>query len=123
MIDLLIDEYRIIAELAASIDYEDNDSVQRYNTASDRMRSIVADVVALGQIAVVQFSSILDKQHASIWAAHHLVEMADLDHTTLSKCYGIVEGAKMQAEARGDMATAMGEDLWLKEWRRRNRCQ
>ena len=28
-----------------------------------------------------------------------------------------VEQAKMDAEAKGDLANAMGEEMWLKEWR------
>ncbi|MEK6257327.1 MAG: hypothetical protein AABP62_01795 [Planctomycetota bacterium] len=116
MIDALINEYLICAEAAASVDYSDKKSVRQFNARSDRMRAIVYEVVALGSDAVVHFASVLDTEPAAGWAAHHLVEMADLDSTTHSKCLERVEQAKVQAEANGDAASAMGEEMWLKEW-------
>lgn len=119
MIDELMSEYLLSAETAASVDYSDKKSVRRFNALSDRMRAIVHEVVTLGQNAIRHFSSVLDKEPAAVWAAHHLVELVDLDSATLSKCFERVEQARVQAEAQGDMANAMGEEMWLKEWRER----
>ena len=116
MIDKLIDDYLTSAEAAAYVDYADEKSVMQFNARSDRMRAIVSKVVTLGQDSLIRFTSVLDKEPAARWAAHHLVEMADLDSKTLAKCFERVRQAKLQAEAKGDLANAMGEEMWLKEW-------
>jgi hypothetical protein len=120
MIDDLIEEYTTTAENAASVDYSDNKSVRRYNTFSERMRSIVCNIVAMGKDAVCRFTVVLEKEPAAGWAAHHLVELADLDAEILSRCFKRVELAMTYAAAKGDMANAMGEEMWLKEWRAKN---
>jgi hypothetical protein len=116
VLDKLSDEYLISAEAAASVDYADKKSVRQFNARSDRMRAIVGEVVTIGQDAVIHFATVLDSEPAAGWAAHHLVEMADLDARTLTKCFERVKQAKSQAEAKGDMANAVGEEMWLKEW-------
>ncbi len=116
MIDELISEYLASAEAAATVDYSDKKSVRRFNALSDRMRAIVHEVMTLGQAAIRHFSSVLDTEPAAAWAAHHLVEMVDLDSSTLSKCFERVEQARVQAEVKGEMANATGEEMWLKEW-------
>ena len=112
----LIDEYIACAEEAASVNYADKKSVRQFNARSDRMRAIAKEVVMLGQDALFRFASVLDIEPAAGWAAHHLVEMADVDPETLAKCFERVKQAKLQAEAKGDLANAMGEEMWLKEW-------
>jgi len=116
MPDELIDEYIACAEEAASVNYADKKSVRQFNARSDRMRAIVKEVVTLGQDAVVRFASVLDIEPAAGWAAHHLVEMADVNSLILAKCIERVKQAKLQAEAKRDLANAMGEEMWLKEW-------
>ena len=117
MIDELINEYVANAEAAESVDYADVESVQWLNDSSDRMREIVAEVVTQERTAHLAFATLLDRPPASRWAAHHLVEMAELEPALLSKCFAIVERIREEAEANGDFATAMGEQMWLKEWR------
>ena len=120
MIQDFIDEYLASAEEALTVDYSDKRSVRRYNALVERMRAIADAVVNLGPDAVLQFTSLLDKDPAAIWAAHHLVEKADLDDVTLSRCFECVENEKRAAEEKGDLANAMGEEMWLKEWKTRN---
>jgi hypothetical protein len=116
----LTTEYLSSAEdVASPTDYSDMKSVRRSNAVSDRMRKIVDEVVSLGRNAIVQFASVLNSEPAALRAAHHLVEKADLDSATLSKCIARVELAEQQAKAKGDLATAMGEGMWLKEWKAR----
>jgi hypothetical protein len=112
----LIDEYTACAKEAASVDYANKKSVRQFNARCDRMRAIAKEIVTLGEDALVRFASVLDIEPAAVWAAHHLVEMADLDSQTLAKCFERVTKAKLQAEAEGDLANAMGEEMWLKEW-------
>lgn len=119
VIEQLMNEYLSNAEAAAAVDYSDKKSVRRFNALSDRMREIVDEVVSLGQDAVLHFASLLDREPAAVWAAHHLVEKADIDSATLSRCFARVEQAKAAAEAKGDFANAMGEEMWLKEWKTR----
>ena len=119
MIEDLMNEYLSSAEAAVLVDYSDKNSVRRFNALSDRMRAIVDEVVNLGQDAISEFAALLESEPAAMWAAHHLVEKADLDAATLSKCFARVEQAKIEAEAEGDLATAMGEEMWLNEWKAR----
>ena len=117
MVEELVNEYLSRAEKAKSVDYSDKKSVEQFNASADRMRAIVDEVVDLGQDAILAFACLLDKEPAVTWVAHHLVEKAELDAATLAKCFSRVEQAMMDAEARGDLANAMGEEMWLKEWR------
>ncbi len=119
MIEKLMNEYLSCAEAAATVDYSDKKSVRQFNAMSDRMRIIVDEVVKLGQDAVKQFASLMDKEPAAASAAHLLIEMADLDSATLSRCFERVERAKEEAEAKGNLADAMIKEMWLKEWRNR----
>ncbi len=113
----LIREYVSCAAETKSVGTTGKKAVRRYNALHDRMRAIVDEVVSLGQDAVSEFAIVLDKEPASSWAAHHLVEKADLDSAMLTKCFARVEREKAEAEAAGDLATAMGEGWWLEEWK------
>jgi len=117
MIEELIREYVMTAKTIVFGDYSDMEAVRRSNNSSDRMRAIVHKVVAMGQDAVNSFAIVLEEEPAALWAAHQLVELAELDSTTLLRCFKRVELARTQAEAEGQGATAMGEEMWLKEWR------
>lgn len=117
MIEELMNEYLSNAEIAATVDYSDKKSVRKFNASSDRMRAIADEVVTLGEDAVVQFASLLDREPAAGWAATHLVEKANLDAATLSRCFARVEQAKAEEEAKGNLADAMITEMWLKEWR------
>lgn len=119
MIEDIMREYLACAEAASAVDYSDKKSVRHYNVMSDRMRSLVDEVVALGSDAVLAFASLLDKNPAATWAAHHLVEKAELDPATLSRCFTRVEQAIHEAKVSGKNAEAMGQEMWLKEWRSR----
>lgn len=118
-IDKLIDEYLSCAERVSNVEYSDKDSVRLFNALSDQMRGIVDIVVSLGHDALLKFTCVLDKEPASIWAAHHLVEKADLDSSITAKCFARVERAKAEADEQLQFADAMGEEMWLKEWRAR----
>lgn len=117
MIEDLIREYVTIAEAVADVDYSDENAVHRFNASSDRMRSIVSEVVAMGQDAVSRFAIVLETEPAAAWAAHHLVELAELDAPTRLWCFKLVELAIAEAEETGHLANAMGEESWLNEWR------
>ncbi len=115
MIRELMNEYTSRARAAATVDYANEESVRRFNAADNRMRAIVDEVVTL--MGVPQFAAILDGEPAATRAAHHLVERTALDPITLSRCFQRVEQAKEEAEAKGDFAEAMGQEMWLKEWK------
>lgn len=117
MIEELIQEYLANAEAAELVDCADAESVQRLNDSSDRMRAIVTEVAAQGPTVVHAFATLLDRPPASVWAAHHLVEIAEPEPTLFWKCIACVERAQQEAEANGEFADAMGEAMWLKEWR------
>lgn len=119
MLDDLINEYLCNANAIKSLNQSDPAQVPSFNKFSDRMRSIVDTVVEIGQDAVIGFTSVLNDESAACWAAHHLVEKAELTPRVLQRCYQIVDRAREDAEAKGHFADAMGEEIWLKEWRAR----
>ena len=117
MIRDLISEYVACADAAELVDYSSMESVHQYNSQADRMRAIVDEVVKLGPDAISQFVCVLEREPASLWAAHDLVEKADLDGATLTRCFELVEKSRVELEARGMSGDAMGEAMWLREWR------
>ncbi|MBN1511468.1 MAG: hypothetical protein JXB13_05590 [Phycisphaerae bacterium] len=117
MVQELLDEYVACATQCMSVDYGDKKSVRRYNKASDRMRAITDEVVAMGHDAVGRLATLLEVEPASGWVAHHLVEKADLDPETTRKCFAKVEEMIAEAEAEANLPDAMGEKMWLQEWR------
>jgi len=117
MIAALIEEYLAQANAAERVDYGDMNSVRRFNAASNRMRAIVDEVVPLGPGAVSKLAVLLEREPAAVWAAHHLVEKAELDQPTRDRCFARVMQARADAESRGDLPDAMGEAMWLNEWR------
>ncbi|RCS44029.1 hypothetical protein DTL42_18025 [Bremerella cremea] len=117
MIQDLIDEYLLSAERAATVDFTDKNSIRELNKSTDRMRVIVGEVASLGHAAIMAFTLLLDREPAALWAAHHLIEFAELDSETLSRCFSRVEQAKMEAKKNGNFANAIGEEMWLKEWK------
>jgi len=117
MIDDLINEYLAHAEAAEIVDYADEESVQQFNNRSNRMRTIADELVGLGGCAVVQFAGLLEKEPASLYAAIHLVERADLDSGTLSRCIARVEQAKEEDEIKSNFSDAIIKEYWLKKWK------
>ena len=116
LIRQLIDEYRACAMACTEVACADEASVFRYNIASDRMRAIVDEIVSMGPDGLQQFMAVLDVTPACHWAAHHLVEKADLDSASARRCFSIVEKLIAKAEAESRPADAMGERMWLQEW-------
>ena len=117
MIEKLMNEYMTNAATAAAVDYSDKKSVRQFNSSSDRMRAIVDEVATLGEKAVLMFTSLLDNEPAASWAAVHLVEIAELDSPTLSRCFSRVEQDKNDAEAKGALADVMIKEAWLEKWK------
>ena len=110
-------EYRACAEAAVSIDYGDILSVRQYNALSDRMQAIVVEISSFGRSAVQEFSSILDIEPAAGWAAHQLVELAELNSATRARCFAVVEHMKERAERSGRRTEAKGQEMWLAKWK------
>ena len=61
---------------------------------------------------VEEFYPLLNHPIASKWLAHHIVEKTNADQKIKKKCISIVEEL-----ASKDSVEAMGEQMWLKEWK------
>lgn len=64
--------------------------------------------------ALTDFSSLLDADDATAaWAAHHVLEHFAPNNDTKRRALAIIE-----REAAGDGVNAMGNRMWLEEWRK-----
>lgn len=113
----LIQEYIEAAEKIKTMDIINAKSIRRRNKIHDRMRAIVNDLASKGQESIKDFLVVLDRKPAAISAAHHLVELAELDLETIKKCFKVVELAMEEEEISGNIANALGEKMWLEEWK------
>jgi HEAT repeat protein len=85
------------------------------STAADRLREIAVEEAAHDP-AGLSFVALLEDESSNVrtWAAHHLLELFDKRSLPVEqRALNIIEAA-----ARGDSATALGERMWLEEWRR-----
>jgi len=113
----LLDHYKRHAMFHASIDFGDRASVRAGNSAADDMAAVAKRLAALSPPASVPFAALLDADHATaLWAAHHLLEHFEPDHAIERHALAVIERA-----ASGDDANAMGNRMWLEDWRKRER--
>lgn len=106
----MIDEYRRCAATCSHTDYSDSASVELHNRCVERMYQLVNESIEGGTTHI--FYPLLDDHISAIWISHHLVELSDLPPEVIQKCFTIVE-----ARAAGSNAEALGERLWIKEWK------
>ncbi|MEB8434490.1 hypothetical protein OO007_19790 [Cocleimonas sp. KMM 6892] len=104
-----MDQYLKLAKLADSVVYEDSKSVQGSNSAVNSMYSIVRDA---GEDDLMSLITLLENSAAKKWLAHQLVELHSLPKDVEDKCFNIV-----QELANKDSLNAVGEQLWLEEWK------
>ena len=116
MVEDPLDRYRRLAEIHAAMDYGDHNSVRKGNSAARAMGKVAAKMLSGGRPSVDRFSILLDDSHShvALWAAHHLLELAQLDDPTKQRAVGIIEHA-----SRGNDANALGERIWLQQWRKK----
>jgi len=114
MLDAHLSEYRAQA-LAHSAPARGTDAwVKWVNSAADRLREI-AILEAAGDPTASRFAVLLADDSASVrtWAAHHVLE---LFHNRSPELEQLALKA-IEAAALGDTANALGERMWLEEWR------
>lgn len=95
--------------------------VRRVNQAADRMRAIATVQLSGSGVQAHRFSSLVDSPdgRARLWAAHHLLELCTtLEDAVVARALAVIEAA-----AKGDSAEAMGEQMWLANWRRRGQSR
>ncbi len=116
-VDELLNKYKRHAAVHASIECSDRSSVRAGNAAADAMIAIAKQLAAMSPPAVSEFSSLLQADDVTAgWAAHHLLEHFTPDNDVERLALAIIE-----RKAAGDGADAMGNRMWLKEWRKRKR--
>ena len=76
------------------------------------MYTIVRNAVLDGASSVGELIALLEEPRTSKWLAHQLVESTNLAGDVEDRCFAIVEDL-----ARGDGPDAIGEQMWLNEWR------
>ena len=98
------------------MDYGNRDSVRKGNSAARAMGKLAAKMLSGGRPGADRFSALLDdsQYHVALWAAHHVLELGQPDEPTKQRALGIIERA-----SRGTDANALGERIWLQEWRER----
>jgi hypothetical protein len=115
----LIEEYKMLTETCAATDYGDKSSVRTHNKSVDRMYEIV-EAIGYEQTKETpeQFAGLLDisDNKTNLWAAIHILERLPTDSDTEDKALEIIRKA-----AQGDGADAMGYQLWLDDWNKKNK--
>lgn len=111
-VEALIAEYVACVRVYARTDYSDLDAVERLSGVTDRMREIAKEIADVGDDVTPTFAALLDNPTASLWAAHHLLEIFKVEGDIGVQALAIIEKA-----AEADGVTAIGEKAWLKEWR------
>ena len=112
----LIQEYIETAEGIHAMEIQGSKAIRKWNKMQDRMRAIVVELASKGNESIKEFLVVLDSESAAVSAAHHLVELAEIDSETTNKCFKLVELAMKKQENSGNVANALGEKMWLKEW-------
>jgi hypothetical protein len=108
-----IEEYRRLSAENEKTDYSSKRSVHCHNKNVKKMGKIVEGI---GIEEMQGFSSLLDEPCCARWLAHQLVERHSLPEAIESRCIATIEALSL-----GDGAAALGERVWLDEWRRRGR--
>ena len=111
-----VGHYRECAATCQETDYGDKSSVRRHNRAARTMYEIVGAAVRNDVISA--FVPLLDDPVCSKWLAHQLLEKADVDAEVEQRCLRIIE-----ALAASDSADAMGEQIWLRDYKKRTNTQ
>ena len=89
------------------------------NAAADRLREIAIQEAAQDSTGS-QFAVLLDDESPAVrvWAAHHILELfGNRSFAVQQQALNVVEEA-----TRGDSAAALGERMWLEEWRREHQA-
>ena len=110
-----LDRYRRLAEIHAAMDYGNGNSIRKGNSAARAMGKVAAKILNGGRSGADRFSVLLhdSRSHVALWAAHHLLELGELDEPTEQRALGIIERA-----SRADDANALGERIWLQQRRK-----
>ena len=113
----LLNRYKELALIHASIDYGDPQSVRTGNSAVDEMISISRDISQMGQPGLEAFASLLDvsTNRTDLWAAHHILEHMDFNETLKQRALAII-----RENAKGQSADALGQRMWLKDWAKKS---
>ena len=115
----LIEEYKTLAAICASTDFDDKQSVGRNNEAVKRMYAIIESLnVSPEHEGVAEFTKLLDVEEnkTNLWVATQLLERTSLDGETETKALNIIKKV-----AAGDSADALGFRYWLKDWNNKNK--
>lgn len=105
----VISEYKAQAEIHASIDYSDDSSVRLGNKAADTLRKLGGEKLEKNDLL-----ELIGSEHpASLWSAHHLLELHKPNLEEEKKAEKRIE---LKISKGG--VQAMGERMFLDEYRK-----
>ena len=117
MIQELVDEFQTLAAVCANTNFGNKVSVNRYNTAVDRMREISKEISKeVPSEGVDDFAKLLEVEENKInlWAAIHLLEFVPINKEIEIKALNVIEKASSENNAE-----ACRYRVWLEEWNER----
>jgi hypothetical protein len=109
MVEDPLDHYRKLVEIHAAMDH--GDVIPSEKGISVRaMGKAAAKMLSSGRDGADRFSVLLDdsRSHVALWAAHHLLDLGELDEPTKQRALRIIERA-----SRGNDVNALGDRIWL----------
>jgi len=110
MVEDPLDRYRKLVEIHAAMDHGDVIPSEKGNSAVRAMGKVAAKILSSGRDGADRFSVLLDdsRSHVALWAAHHLLDLGELDEPTKQRALRIIERA-----SRGNDVNALGDRIWL----------
>ena len=112
--DSLVEKYKNYAKVHFEVDYGDKKSVKKGNQAARDMRRIAYEINELYMDKIERFAELLSEgaYKKDIWVAHHILECMNYSREIEKKALNVIEKYSM-----GDSAEALGNKMWLKDWK------
>ncbi|MEI2339073.1 hypothetical protein FA002_14415 [Priestia megaterium] len=116
--ETLVDLYQKSAKIHYEIDYRDKKSVKKGNRAAEDMKKIAQLIHLYYPGMLFEFATLLTNPtyRIDLWAAHHVLEIMSYSPMLEDNALSVIE-----RYADENDFTALGNRMWLDQWREKQR--